>query len=257
MNTLLLTWKLAKVGVHLLSGLSQCALLFPWLPLTGRNHLVQRWSRQLISIFGMTLNVSGPVHAGGAVVANHVSWIDVFVLNAVVPCRFVAKSDVRNWPVIGWLSARAGTLYIARNRRTDLVQANAIIAGHLAAGERLAFFPEGTSGPQGLVLPFHANLFQGIVQAQATTLPVAIAYLIPSGELNNAAEYIGDMALWESIVKLLSHGPFTASLAFCQPIKQNNFDRRCLAALSHEAIVAALDQVLHSKGSGVMANRAE
>lgn len=239
MSRLGLAWKLARVGVHLLSGLAQCALLFPWLPLARRNRLVQRWSGQLIGIFGIALKVSGPRHASGAVVANHVSWIDVFVLNAVCPCRFVAKSEVRKWPAIGWLSARAGTLYIARQRRTDLVNANATIARHLADGERLALFPEGTSGPQGAVLPFHANLFQGIVQAQVATLPVAIAYLDQAGKPSAAAEYIGEMSLWQSIVSLLSHGPFTATVRFCAPITGVT-ERRALAAASHAAVAAAL-----------------
>ena len=249
MKTLLLTWRLAKVGLHLLSGLMQCALLFPLLPLARRNRLVQRWSRQLVGVFGLTLSVTGSVHAGGAVVANHVSWIDVFVLNAVAPCRFVAKSEVRNWPAIGWLSARAGTLYIARHRRTDLVKANATIAGHLAAGERLAIFPEGTSARQGSVLPFHANLFQGIVQAQVATLPVAIAYLGTDGTLSDAADYIGDMSLWDSIVSLLSNGPLIASVTFCQPIEGGRLDRRALAAGSHASVVAALKQGLDCAAS--------
>lgn len=239
MSRLTLTWKLARVGLHLVSGLSQCALLFPWLGLARRNRLVQRWSRQLIGIFGIALQVSGPRHAGGAVVANHVSWIDVFVLNAVSPCRFVAKSEVRSWPAIGWLSARAGTLYIARQRRGDLVAANATIAGHLAAGERLALFPEGTSGPQGSVLPFHANLFQGIVQSGVPVLPVALSYVDSAGRLSAAAEYIGDMSLWQSIVSLLSHGPFTATVRFCEPIAGIG-DRRALAAATHVAVAAAL-----------------
>lgn len=240
-----LAWRLARVGLHLLSGLAQCALLFPWLPLARRNALVQRWSRQLIAIFGIGLDVRGPRHARGAVVANHVSWIDVFVLNAVAPCRFVAKSEVRAWPAIGWLSARAGTLYIARQRRADLVTANATIARHLADGERLALFPEGTSGAQGSLLPFHANLFQGIVASRAATLPVALVYLGADGLPSAAAEYIGDTSLWQSIVSLLSHGPFTATVRFCAPIEAMT-ERRTLAAASHTAVAAALRELVET-----------
>lgn len=236
-----LCWRLARVGLHLATGLAQCAVLFPLLPLAGRNVLVRRWSGQLIGIFGIVLDVSGPAHhGGGAVVANHVSWIDVFVLNAVAPCRFVAKSEVRGWPAIGWLSARAGTVYIARQRRADLLAANATIAGHLAAGERLALFPEGTSGPQGCLLPFHANLFQGVVLAQAPVLPVAIAYVDADHALSDAAEYIGEMTLWDSIVRLLGGGPLTARVTFAAPIASIDLDRRLLAAASHAAVAAAL-----------------
>jgi 1-acyl-sn-glycerol-3-phosphate acyltransferase len=116
------TLRLLHVGVHLLSGLLQCAVLFPFLPLRARNALVRRWSRGMMRVFRIRVAVSGPGQgdAAGAVVANHVSWIDVFVLNAVGTCRFVAKSDVRGWPAIGWLSARAGTIYVPRNTRAAL-----------------------------------------------------------------------------------------------------------------------------------------
>ena len=235
--------RLARVGLHLASGLAQCALLFPVLPLAARNSLVRRWSARLIGIFGIRVDVAGPSHHGaGAVVANHVSWIDVFVLNAVAPCRFVAKAEVRAWPAIGWLSARAGTVYIARQRRADLIAANATMAAHLVAGERLALFPEGTSGPQGSLLPFHANLFQAIVLAQAPVLPVAIAYLDGAGALSDAADYIGEMTLWDSIVRLLGGGPLTASVTFATPIASVNLDRRLLATASHAAVAGALAQ---------------
>lgn len=244
---LLLGWRLARVGLQLTSGLVQCALLFPVLPLARRNALVGRWSRQLIGIFGIRVNVIGAAqHGAGAVVANHVSWIDVFVLNAVAPCRFVAKSEVRRWPVIGWLSARAGTVYIARQRRADLLGANASIARHLADGERLALFPEGTSGPQGSLLPFHANLFQSVVLAQAAVLPVAIVYFDEGRALSSAVEYIGEMTLWESIVSLLGSGPLTASVTFATPIAAAELDRRALAAASHAAVAAALQGTLRS-----------
>lgn len=239
-----LGWRLARVGLHLLSGLAQCALLFPLLPLRRRNALVRRWSAQLIGIFGIALEVSGERHAGGAVVANHVSWIDVFVLNAVAPCRFVAKAEVRQWPAIGWLSARAGTLYIARQRGADLVGANATIARHLAGGERLALFPEGTSAAQGALLPFHANLFEGIVQAQAPVLPVTIAYFDGDGALSAAADYIGEMTLWQSIVSLLTHGPFVAAVSWLAPIASAGSERRGLAAATHAAVAADLGRRL-------------
>jgi 1-acyl-sn-glycerol-3-phosphate acyltransferase len=232
------TLRLLHVGVHLLSGLLQCALLFPFLPLSARNALVQRWSRGMMRVFRIRVDISGPGQgdAPGAVVANHVSWIDVFVLNAVGTCRFVAKSDVRAWPAIGWLSAKAGTIYVSRSTRAALPAANATIAAHLAAGERLAFFPEGTSAAQGRMLPFHANLFQGVIVAGAPVHPVALRYLDARGVPSAAADYIGTMSLWQSILSLLEHGPFVAEVALLAPIPSDNADRRELAARAHGAI---------------------
>lgn len=242
-HRLTLSWRLVQLAWHLLSGLFQCAVLFPLVSMQQRSRLVQRWSRQLIRIFRVTLDVTGPVGAHGVVVSNHVSWIDVFVLNAILPCRFLAKSEVRRWPVLGWLSMRAGTLYIAREQRADLIRANAAIAYHLAKGERLAIFPEGTTARQGGVLPFHANLFQGIVRSNAAVLPVAIAYLDEAGTTSTAAEYIDDVSLWESILSLLSNGPLIASLAFLPVLAASDFDRRTLAAATHDAIAERLAQL--------------
>jgi len=235
--------RLLHVGVHLGCGLLQCALLFGVLPLQARNALVRRWSRGMMRVFRMQVRATGPGRgdAAGAVVANHVSWIDVFVLNAFAPCRFVAKAEVRGWPAIGWLSARAGTIYVARGARAGLREANATIATHLAAGERLAFFPEGTSAAQGSMLPFHANLFQGVCAAGAAVHPVALRYLGPDGQLSAAAEYIGATSLWESILSLIEHGPFVAEVAFLPPIASGGLGRRALAAQAHEAIIAYLD----------------
>lgn len=243
---LLRLWmRLLHVGVHLGSGLLQCALLFGFLPLRYRNTLVRRWSCGMMRVFRIQVVPTGPGQgdAAGAVVANHVSWIDVFVLNAIGTCRFVAKSEVRAWPAIGWLSSRAGTIYVARGARTGLRAANATIASHLTAGERLAFFPEGTSGPQGSLLPFHANLFQGVIAASVPVHPAAIRYLGVDGALSTAAEYIDAMSLWESILSLLTHGPFVAEVALLAPLPSVGLDRRDLAAQARAAIGASLEKV--------------
>lgn len=238
----MLLLRLLHVGVHLVSGLLQCALLFPWLDLRTRNALVRRWSRGLTRVFRITVVATGPGpgEAIGAVVANHVSWVDVFVLNAVGTCRFVAKSEVRGWPAIGWLSARAGTIYILRNARTGLQAANMTIASHLKAGERLAFFPEGTSRPQGRMLSFHASLFQSVIDSGACVYPVALRYVDSGGNLSPAVEYVGEMSLWESILSLLSHGPFVAEVALLAPIGSAGAERRALAAQTQVAIAESL-----------------
>lgn len=237
--------RLLAVGVHLLAGLLQCALLFPFLSLQRRNRLVQRWSRGMLRVFRIRVVAGGPGQlntgtAAGAVVANHISWIDVFVLNAIAPCRFVAKSEVRRWPAIGWLSARAGTLYVQRGARAGLTAANATIAAHLGAGERVAFFPEGTSAAHGQLQPFHANLFQGVIAAGAVLRPVALAYIGPDGRPSAAAEYIGDMSLWQSILSLLRHGPFDAQVTLLAPLASTGLTRRALAAQARAAIEAGL-----------------
>jgi 1-acyl-sn-glycerol-3-phosphate acyltransferase len=242
MPALALAIRLLLVGVHLCWGMLQCALAFPWLAQRSRGVLVRRWSRGLLRIFGVRVEAQWPGQGGaaGVIVANHISWIDVFVLNAVSPCRFVAKSEVRSWPAIGWLSARAGTLYLARHSRAGLRAANVDLAHCIASGEPVAFFPEGTSGPQGGLLPFHANLFQAVIASDAPVQPVAIAYLDGAGRLAPSVEYIGDMSLWESILRLLSNGPIQARVTFLPPIASSGMERRTLAALAQGAVQAGL-----------------
>ena len=126
----MISLRLLRVGVHLVSGLLQCALLFPFVSPDSRNTLVRRWSRGLLRVFRMRVAVSGQGIAAGAVVANHVSWIDVFVLNAIGTCRFVAKSEVRGWPVIGWLRPQT-RLWIATAAPSKYGAANG--AGNAAA----------------------------------------------------------------------------------------------------------------------------
>jgi 1-acyl-sn-glycerol-3-phosphate acyltransferase len=239
---LVLVLRLLRVGLHLLSGLLQCGLLFPWLKQPARNLRIARWSRQLLRIFRIQLQVEGQPGGAGAVVSNHISWIDVFVLDAVQPCRFVAKSEVRRWPVIGLLSARAGTLYLDRQSRFGLRASNQALARCLRAGESIAFFPEGTSSPQGAMLPFHANLFAGVAQAGAAVLPVALSYLDQAGTPSSAADYIGEMSLGQSIVRLLTDGPLIARLQWLTPLDSTGGDRRGLAARAHTRIASALGQ---------------
>ena len=183
------------------------------------------------------MRVTGDVPSGpGLVVANHVSWMDVFVMNAISPYTFIAKSVVRAWPVIGWLSARAGTWFIARDRLSSLRATNAMIAQRLAGGAQLALFPEGTSASQGAMQAFHANLFQGAVAANALIYPVALVYRERGGQLAGCVEYIGDMSLVQSIVRLLSSQGCEAHLHYLPAIVPDGSDRRALAAAAHSAI---------------------
>ncbi len=171
-----LAWRLARVFLHLLAGLATCALVFPWAGGALRERLTRRWSRHLLGVCRVSVEEAGGVPAleHALIVANHVSWLDIFVINSLHPCRFVAKAEIRAWPVLGWLAARAGTVFIARGNRRDLRHTFKGIVGVLRQGERVAFFPEGTTGLQGTVLPFHANLLEAAIDAKVAVQPYAL-----------------------------------------------------------------------------------
>lgn len=238
---LLLAFRLLRVLLHLLLGLLTCALVFPWVGSACRNGHIQRWSRRLLGICQVSVVQMGAPALGHAlVVANHVSWLDIFVINALNPSRFVAKSEIRAWPVLGWLVDQAGTVFIARGNRRDLRHIFKGLVGSLQLGERVAFFPEGTTAAQGGVLPFHANLFEAAIDAQVPVQPYALKYLDADGGLHPAVDFIGEMTFAQSIVAILSSGPVRAQLTCLAPIEAAGAHRRELAAAAHGAIAAAL-----------------
>lgn len=239
----LLTYRFARIAFHIFYGMAKSALLFPWLDTAGRNKRIRRWSTQLLAICGVQVELpaaSVPVLEHAMVVANHVSWLDIFVINAVHPCRFVAKAEIRAWPLLGWLAGRAGTIFISRGSKRDLRLIFQGLVDKLQAGERVAFFPEGTTGAQGGILPFHANLFEAAIDAQVPVQPMAVAYVNSAGRLHHAVDFIGDMSFGQSMVAILSSPPITARLTCLAPIATAGAHRRDLAAATQALVAAAL-----------------
>lgn len=236
-------WRLARLLVHLLLGGLIAGLVFPFVSNRTELRIIQRWSRRLLAILGVRLHVHGRMPGGQAptlVVSNHVSWLDIWVIHAVTPVRFVAKSDIRAWPGMGWLAARAGTIFIQRTRRRDTARINDAIAGVLARHERVGLFPEGTTTEGGKVLPFHASLFQPAAAAGARIVTAAIRYPGRDGGPNLDASYAGDRSLPESLRLILAQPALHAELTFAGVIEPDGQTRRELADRARELIVSAL-----------------
>ncbi|RYE92968.1 MAG: 1-acyl-sn-glycerol-3-phosphate acyltransferase, partial [Oxalobacteraceae bacterium] len=199
--TIQLGWRLARLVFHLLRGLATCALVFPWAGARLRERLVRGWSARLLAICRVRVE-----HMAGAaplthalIVSNHISWLDIFVINALHPCRFVAKAEIRAWPVLGWLVAQAGTVFIARGNRRDLRHIFKGLVDALGQGQRVAFFPEGTTASQGQLLPFHANLLEAAIDARVPVQPYALAYVDVHGGWHAAVDYTGETTFVDSI----------------------------------------------------------
>ena len=163
-------YRLLRVVIHLLYAALVAACIYPFVGPATRGRRLQRWSAGLLQILAVRLCVSGMPPAGGAVlvVGNHVSWLDIFAINAIHPARFVAKAEVRRWPLIGWLCARGGTLFIDRARRHHTRDINAVMAKAMQDGEAFAVFPEGTTTHGDVVLPFHPSLLQPALDGSAS-----------------------------------------------------------------------------------------
>jgi 1-acyl-sn-glycerol-3-phosphate acyltransferase len=239
-----LAWRIARLVLHLVQGLATCALVFPWASDSLRERLIQRWSARLLGICRVRLEraAGADTLAHALIVANHISWLDIFVINAVHPCRFVAKAEIRAWPVVGWLVAQAGTVFIARGNRRDLRHIFKGLVEALGRRRRVAFFPEGTTGTQGALLPFHANLFEAAIDAAVPVQPVALAYVDERGAWHPAVDYTGETTFVDSVVHILGGEPVVARLACLAPIPAAGSHRRELAQAAHDAIAARLGQ---------------
>ncbi len=237
-------FSLARLALHLFVGLWKVAVLFPFLGAAGREQRIQRWSKQLVAICGVTVKVDASQQAApvspALVICNHISWLDIFVINSLHPCRFVAKSDIRGWPLIGWLCEHTGTIFIARGKARDVRRIYEGLVKSIHDGERVAFFPEGTTAPQGTVLPFHANLFEAAIEAQVPVQPYAIRYVDADGSLHSDADFIGDMSFLDSVIAIMKSGGMHAELIRVPAIATEGGHRRELARDAHDAVSRAL-----------------
>ncbi len=243
MNSLRGVWRLLRVLLHVVQGLLILALLFPRRDAVGRQWHIQRWSAGLLRALGLQLNVhqQGRVPRAALIVANHVSWLDIACVHAALPqARFVSKSDVRAWPLIGWMVAAAGTLFIERERKRDALRVVHHCAQALKAGDTVAVFPEGTTGEGPNLLPFHANLLQSAVSVDAPLLPLALRYHQPGQRFAVAPAYVGDMNLLQSIWRIVSARELAADLTILESIDTQALDRRVLADLARDRIQAGL-----------------
>lgn len=240
MRPLRAVWRLAWTLVHVLRGWLIIRLLFPhWEP-QRRDARVQAWARQMLCILGIPLQVHGepPVHGPMLLVANHMSWLDILVMHAARHCRFVSKSELKHWPLIGTLATGAGTLFIEREKRRDAMRVVHHMAESLAAGDILAVFPEGTTGDGTTLLPFHANLMQAAISAHAPVQPVALSFLdAATGRNSPGPLYLGDDTLVASMWRTLAGDPFVAHVHFGTPQFVEGRDRRQWADDLREAVV--------------------
>lgn len=237
-------WRQLRLALHLLQGMATIATLFPFYTAARRGNAVKVWSQSLLRLLGVRLHVHGrPPGTRTApvmLVANHVSWLDIYAINAVLPVRFVAKSEIRAWPVIGWLSAHAGTLFIERARRRDTVRISGEIAGAMQRGDVVTVFPEGTTTDGSKVLRFHSSLLQPALQAGAAVQPVALRYGRDDGSLCVEAAYDGDKSLWATLQLIVARPVIHAHVWFLPVLPTTAADRRTLANAAQTAIADRL-----------------
>lgn len=238
-------FRLLRVALHLCQGSATVAFLYPWLNEKHRLALKKRWSKQLLSMLGVRLRYKGTRQAdaslpGGLIVANHISFLDIFVVNAITPTAFVSKDDVRNWPLIGWLSARTDTLFLERGSRSAAQRARENLVRQLRSGRRVALFPEGTTSRGDTVLPFHSALLQSAIDAGTTVTPVVLRYRAADGSPSAAPAYVDDISLIGCLRAIANEKHLYAEVLAHPPLTTAAVDRRELSAHAHRVITHTL-----------------
>lgn len=222
-----------RLLAHLVKGLRVLQRDFPRLTVLQRLSRVQAWSAQLLQILGVELEVVGVFPSpqdSVLVVANHVSWLDVAALHAVLPqVRFVAKAAVHHWPVVGPLCRAGRTLYIERQRKRDAMRVVHEMANALRLGDSVAVFPEATTADGHALKPFHANLLQAAIVAERVVFPVALRFSDPQHAISPAVEYVGDTSLLRSVCRILWASQLKVSVLACEPVVAVGAERRALA----------------------------
>lgn len=241
-----LCWRLLRLGVHLIYGCVQIALFFERSNTEQKLARIQTWSQQLLRICGVRLSVHGQIQdvpvqqSGQLIVANHISWLDIYAINAIQPVRFVSKDDVVNWPILGWLITRADTIFLNRGCRRSAHQASALISNALTQGISVAIFPEGTTTKGESVLPFKSGLLQSAVIAKVPVKPIAIRYLDEHGNSNVAPAYYDDISLWQSLSATLQLPSTLIDVYLFESIATENFSRQQMAQAAHKHIAQCL-----------------
>jgi 1-acyl-sn-glycerol-3-phosphate acyltransferase len=233
------------LALHLLGGLLVAVLLFGWVGSRIRNALTLFWSRNLLWILGVRMSIRGTKlkmgDHGVMVVANHVSWLDIFLLSAIRPVRFVSKSEVRSWPIFGWLASLSGTLYVERSRRKDVSRVNNAMASALSQGDCLAFFPEGGTTDGREIKAFRASLFQPAIDAGIPLQPVALRYVQPDGSPDLAPAYYGDITLAATLKQIMGQRHTQAEVIFLPRVADHGHNRKALAHQCEQLISSALN----------------
>ncbi|MDO0909906.1 lysophospholipid acyltransferase family protein [Streptomyces sp. DT2A-34] len=233
--------RIAAVLFLLVVGVALC-------PFSGRipAELIRRWCRWVVRAAGVRVRIDGGAAPDGGLllVANHVSWLDIPLLAAVRPARMLAKSEIRQWPVAGWLTARSGALFIDRDRIRALPETVARIAGALRAGEAVAVFPEGSTWCGRAQGHFRRAAFQAALDAGVPVQPVRLHYRTARGAPGTAAAFVGEDSLLTSVWRVVRARELVAEAEVQEPMAPGSRpDRRSLARAAEASALLGARQV--------------
>lgn len=243
MTIVRVAWRGSRLILHILLGLILTSLVSRQDHSSGEKrtnpYVTSWWHGRVATILNVEITTSGYApQAPALIVANHVSWLDIIVLGHLTPTCFLSKFEVREWPVIGWLAARTGTLFIRRGGGQAATISQAI-GGRLEKNGLLTLFPEGTTTDGRDVRPFFSRLFAAAIETGTPIVPTSIRYHV-DGELDLIAPYIDDQSLGENMLSLLKRKRSQVHVHYAEPVHHNGADRKTLAEITRRAIIASL-----------------
>ena len=184
-------------------------------PVNSRIAWMQWMSRRFLALLHCNVSVSGDVPKSGLIACNHLGYVDILVIGSLCPAIFVAKNDVKEWPIFGWLASRAGTIFVSRNEPAKVATQLREMERPLREGYPVVLFPEGTSSDGSSVLPFRSSLLESVLITECSITPAVISYeLMGEGDVGREVAYWGDHRLIPHLGNLLSKSAFTANLSF-------------------------------------------
>jgi 1-acyl-sn-glycerol-3-phosphate acyltransferase len=235
--------RILRLVVHVVHGLWVVHTRYASLPPGQQDEELRRWARELLAILRVEVrchNAPESLPERCLLVSNHVSWLDIFAVYAVTPGLFVAKAEIRDWPIVGDLVRRVGTLFIERGNRRHVRRTNERMVAALETGRLVAVCPEGTTTDGRSLRHFHAALLQPAIDARALVLPVALRFVDHDGAQTDAPVYVDDTSLAESLWRIAAMPRMAVELRFAPCISTENQHRRELTRRVHGLIARAL-----------------
>lgn len=265
MRKLIACVRFLSVFVYTVGCLFVIAFVLPGADAQKRGRIVKAWSARLLRWLGIRVRVTGletikspevtacgvtAGEAGRLVVSNHISFLDIFTLDSVLPSGFVAKAEIAKWPVFGRIAKAVGTIFIERGNKKALLGIGANMRGAIAEGRNLLMFPEGTTSHGTGLLKLHANLFDAAAKTQAAVIPVVLRYR-SQGEITTAPAYVGRTGLFECLWSVVNTPDLEVEVIVGAPFTGNDRHELCKTASAVMAKAIGVEDPLAEKPANV------
>lgn len=241
--------RIIRIVLHTLYGGFLGVFIMPSASARQRNWIVSHWSRVLLKMMNIQITIHGTAPSHDLVktmfVGNHISWLDIHVLNSVRAVRFIAKAEIKSWPVFGWLAKQCNTLFIEREQKKDAVRVIEDATMSLKKGDCLCFFPEGTTTDGTELLAFKGSLMQAPINANADVWPFVVHYPNEDTTPNKDMAFAGETTLITSIWRTISLNNPQVSITFLAKISPEGHERRSLTIATRHAIASHLGMPHH------------